>query len=90
MEARSVNGVMEGIVDTLDKAREPWHSSTKTTQFRPPLFPQLIKNWTLYHREICLTHHHAPSILIAIGSPEPREGFVTADEVITKREAAEG
>jgi hypothetical protein len=81
---------MEGIVDTLDKAREPWHSSTKTTRFRPQSFRQLIKNWTLYHREICLTHHHAPSILIAIGSLEPQEGFFTADAVITNHQAAGG
>jgi hypothetical protein len=45
--------------------------------------------WTLCHQEISLTHHHAPSILIAIGSLEPQEGFFMADEVMTTLEAAE-
>jgi hypothetical protein len=65
-------------------------TGTKTTHFRPQSFRELIKNWTLSPREICLTHHHAPSILIAIGSPEPQEGFFMADEVMTKHQAAEG
>jgi hypothetical protein len=62
----------------------------KTAYFRPKEFRELIKTWTLSHQEICLTHHHAPSILIAIDSPESQEGFFMADEVIAKHQAAEG